>query len=132
LILLSKISVTVPSSYPDRKIPIKNWCFWDFREGRKKYLKKDFIIIPRELMKDNSLTKSDCFLFGNIYNLSRLNGYCFATNKVLSNLSFVKIRTINYSLKRLKEKGYINVERVKNDDLIQRRIYVNDMQDDSG
>ena len=83
-------------------------------------------------MKDNSLTKSDCFLFGNIYNLSRLNGYCFATNKVLSNLSFVKIRTINYSLKRLKEKGYINVERVKNDDLIQRRIYVNDMQDDSG
>ena len=32
----------------------------------------------------------------------------------------------------LKEKGYINVERVKNDDLIQRRIYVNDMQDDSG
>lgn len=92
----------------------------------KKYLKKDFIIIPRELMKDNSLTKSDCFLFGNIYNLSRLN------DKVLSNLSFVKIRTINYSLKRLKEKGYINVERVKNDDLIQRRIYVNDMQDDSG
>ena len=73
-----------------------------------------------------------CFLFGNIYNLSRLNGYCFATNKVLSNLSFVKIRTINYSLKRLKEKGYINVERIKNDVLIQRRIYVNDMQDDSG
>lgn len=96
------------------------------------YLKKDFIIIPRELMKDNSLTKSDCFLFGNIYNLSRLNGYCFTTNKVLSNLSFVKIRTINYYLKRLKGKGYINVERVKNDDLIQRRIYVNDMQDDSG
>lgn len=95
-------------------------------------MKKDFIIIPRELMKDNSLTKSDCFLFGNIYNLSRLNGYCFATNKVLSNLSFVKIRTINYSLKRLKEKGYINVEKIKNDDLIQRRIYVNDMQDDSG
>lgn len=121
----------VPSSYPDRKIPIKNWCFWDFRERRKKYLKKDFII-PRELMKDNSLTKSDFFLFRNIYNLSRLNSYCFATNKVLSNLSFVKIRTINYSLKRLKEKGYINVERVKNDDLIQRRIYVNDMQDDSG
>ena len=104
MILLSKISVTVPSSYPDRKIPIKNWRFWDFREMRKKYLKKDFIIIPRELMKDNSLTKSDCFLFGNIYNLSRLNGYCFATNRVLSNLSFVKIRTINYSLKRLKEK----------------------------
>lgn len=95
-------------------------------------MKKDFIIIPRELMKDNSLTKSDCFLFGNIYNLSRLNGYCFATNKVLSNLSFVKIRKINYSLKKLKEKGYINVERVKNDNLLQRRIYVNNMQDDSG
>ena len=36
------------------------------------------------------------------------------------------------ALHLLKEKGYINVERVKNDDLIQRRIYVNDMQDDSG
>ena len=22
--------VVVPSSYPDKKIPIKNWCFWDF------------------------------------------------------------------------------------------------------
>ena len=131
MILPRKIGVAVPSSYPDKKIPIKNWCFWDFKKGGKIF-EKDFIIIPRELMKDNGLTKSDCFLFGNIYNLSRLNGYCFATNKVLSNLSFVKIRTINYSLKRLKEKGYINVERVKNDDLIQRRIYVNDMQDDSG
>lgn len=98
-----------------RKYQLKIGIFGILRnEG--KCLKKDFIIIPRELIKDNSLTKSDCFLFGNIYNLSRLNGYCFATNKVLSNLSFVKIRTINYSLKRLKEKGYINVERVKNDD----------------
>ena len=105
--------------------------FLGFQRKEEKHLKKDFII-TRELMKDNSLTKSDCFLFGNIYNLSRLNGYCFATNKVLSNLSFVKIRTINYSLKRLKEKGYINDERVKNDDLIQRRIYVNNMHDDSG
>lgn len=73
-------------------------------------------------MKDNRLTKSDCFLFGNIYNLSRLNGYCFATNKVLSTLSFVKIRTINYSLKRLENKGYI---KIKNDNLTQRRIYIN-------
>lgn len=91
----------------------------------------DFIIIPRNIMKDKSLSKSDCFLLGNIYNLSRLNGYCFATNKVLSNLSFVKIRTINYSLRRLKEKGYIDIERIKNDELVQRRIYVNGMQDDS-
>ena len=35
LILLGKIGVVVPSSYPDKKIPIKNWCFWDFRERRK-------------------------------------------------------------------------------------------------
>mgnify|MGYP004468367339 FL=1 len=86
---------------------------------------KDFIIIPRKVMQDNSLTKSDCFLFGNIYNLSRLNGYCFATNKVLSTLSFVKIRTINYSLKRLENKGYIKIERIKTDNLTQRRIYIN-------
>ncbi len=76
-------------------------------------MKKDLIIIPRELMKDNSLTKSDCFLFGNIYNFIRLNGYCFATNKVLSNLSFVKIRTINYSLKRLKEKDILMLKELK-------------------
>lgn len=75
-------------------------------------------------MKDNSLTKSDCFLFGNIYNLSRRNGYCFATNKVLSTLSFVKIRTINYSLKRLENKGYIKIERIKNERLVQRRIFI--------
>ncbi len=101
--------------------------FLGFYRKESIIFEKRFYIIPRELIKDNSLTKSDCFLFGNIYNLSRLNGYCFATNIVLSNLSFVKIRTINYSLKRLKEKGYINIERVKNNDLLQRRIYVNDM-----
>ena len=94
-------------------------------------MKKDFIIIPREIMKDNSLTKSDCFLFGNIYNLSRLNGYCFATNRVLSALTFVKIRTINYSLKRLENKGYIRIERIRNSELIQRRIYITKgVQDD--
>jgi hypothetical protein len=92
----------------------------------------DFIIIPRELMRDNSLNKSDCFLFGNIYNLSRIYGYCFATNKVLSTLSFVKIRTINYALKRLERGGYIKIERIRNDNLIQRRIYVLiNLQDDS-
>lgn len=86
---------------------------------------KDFIIIPRKVMQDNSLTKSDCFLFGNIYNLSRLNGYCFSTNKVLSTLSFVKIRTINYSLKRLENKWYIKIERIKNSNLTQIRIFIN-------
>ena len=75
-----------------KKYQLKIGVFGILRK-EEKYLKKDFIIIPRELMKDNGLTKSDCFLFGNIYNLSRLNGYCFATNKVLSNLSFVKNNT---------------------------------------
>lgn len=84
-------------------------------------------------MKNSSLNKSDCFLFGNIYNLSRIYGYCFATNKVLSDLSFVKIRTINYALKRLENNGYIRIDRVRNDNMIQRRIYVTmHMQDDSG
>ena len=82
---------------------------------------KDFIIIPRRIMEDNSLTKSDCFLFGNIYNLSRLNGYCFATNKVLSTLSFVKIRTINYSLKRLENKENNNAKNIWSAILYRRR-----------
>ena len=37
-----------------------------------------------------------------------------------------------YQDKMQVSQGYINIERAKNDDLIQRRIYVNDMQDDSG
>ena len=116
--LIKKIGIFLEFLVPPKKL-------------RKEIFMNDFIIIPRELMRDSSLNKSDCFLFGNIYNLSRLNGYCFATNKVLSNLSFVKIRTINYSLNRLKDRGYITIERVRNKDLMQRRIYINDMHDDS-
>lgn len=92
--------------------------------------KDNFIILPRIIMEDSSLNKSDCFLFGNIYYLSKLYGYCFATNKTLSTLSYIKLRTLNYSLKRLQEKGYIKIIRIKEQDKIQRRIYVN-MQIDS-
>ena len=60
--------------------------------------------IPLSIKNDAKLSSNAKLLYGDIQLLCYKNGYCFATNKVLSNLSFVKIRTINYSLKRLKEK----------------------------
>lgn len=93
---------------------------------------RNFIMVPKSFMKNRNLTKSDCFLFGNIYSLCQKSGYCYSSNSKLSYQSSLKIRTLNYSLKRLEQNGYINIKRVRENGKIQRRIYItNKMQTDS-
>lgn len=87
---------------------------------------KNFVMLPKEFMKNRSLTKTDCFLFGNIYSLSRRTGYCYSPNSYLSNHAFIKLRTLNYSLKRLEQNGYITIIRVRDNGKIQRRIFITD------
>lgn len=85
---------------------------------------QNFVMIPNEFMKNRNLTKTDCFLFGHIYSLSQKVGYCYSTNNKLISQSFIKARTLNYSLKRLEQNGYIRIVKVRNNDRIQRRIYI--------
>lgn len=92
---------------------------------------KNFIMIPKEFMKNRNLTKTDCFLFGHIYSLSQKEGYCYSPNSKLISQSFIKIRTLNYSLKRLEQNGYIKIVRVRNKDRIQRRIYITEKMQNS-
>ena len=74
---------------------------------------KNFIMIPSDFINNSNLTKTDCFLFDHIYSLSRKEGYCYSTNQKLIEQSFIKTRTLNYSLKRLEENGYIKIVKVK-------------------
>lgn len=92
---------------------------------------KDFIMIPSNFINNSNLTKTDCFLFEHIYSLSRKEGYCYSTNQKLIEQSFIKQRTLNYSLKRLEENGYIKIVRVKYKGRIQRRIYITDKMQNS-
>lgn len=87
---------------------------------------KNFIIIPSDFINNSNLIKTDCFLFDHIYSLSRKEGYCYSTNQKLIEQSFIKTRTLNYSLKRLEENGYIKIVKVKYKGRIQRRIYITD------
>lgn len=92
---------------------------------------KNFVMIPKEFMKNRNLTKTDCFLFGHIYSLSRKEGYCYSSNSKLISQSFIKPRTLNYSLKRLEQNGYIKIVKVRNKDRKQRRIYITDKMQNS-
>lgn len=93
---------------------------------------KNFVLIPSNFIKNSNLTKTDCFLFGHIYSLSHKEGYCYSTNRKLMEQSFIKQRTLNYSLKRLEDLGYIKILKTRYKGNIQRRIYItNKMQCDS-
>lgn len=81
----------------------------------------DFIIIPRILFNDKSLTESDRMLLGLIVSLTLKSNYCFASNNYLAKYINKSKRTISYSLSKLKKLNYIKIEYVESN----RRIYIN-------
>lgn len=68
---------------------------------------EEFIVIPRLILNDDRLSKTDCILFGLLKSLSIKEGYCFCTNEYLAKYINTTVRNVNYSLSRLKKCGYI-------------------------
>jgi len=68
----------------------------------------DFIIIPYQLLEDNKISLVDERLYGIIYWLTKLkNEKCMASNKTLSELIKSTTGTVQNSLTKLEELGYI-------------------------
>lgn len=68
----------------------------------------DFIQIPHQLFGDRKITPGDCLLYGVIYWLSKLkDGKCIASNETLAETCFFTPGSIQNSLARLEERGYI-------------------------
>lgn len=87
-----------------------------------------YAVIPATILFNKDLKANEKLLYAIITILSNKEGYCFASNKYLSNLLNAQPHTISKWVSNLKDKGFVCLDMIKNDkgEIIQRRIYPND------
>lgn len=78
-------------------------------------------VIPSHLLLNRNLEPNAKILYAFIRNLTKKEGYCYASNSYLAELMDVDIRSVQIWLVSLKQQGYIEVEQD-----VQRRIYLTD------
>lgn len=79
-----------------------------------------YVEVPLIVLLDNDLSITSKLLMGLITTLSMQEGYCYASNKYLSNIMKISKRTITSCISSLRNKKYINVESKDNI----RKIYL--------
>lgn len=79
-----------------------------------------YVEVPVVVLLDEDLSTTTKLLMGLITTLSMQEGFCFASNRYLSNLMKVSRRTITSCIASLRKKTYIRVESEPNT----RRIYL--------
>lgn len=82
--------------------------------------KLKYVEVPVVVLLDEDLSTTTKLLMGLITTLSMQEGFCFASNRYLSNLMKVSRRTITSCIAYLRKKNYIRVESEPNT----RRIYL--------
>lgn len=79
-----------------------------------------YVEVPMIVLLDNDISSTSKLLMGLITTLTMKEGFCYASNKYLSNLLKVSRRTITSCISYLKRKNYIKVENDPN----MRKIYL--------
>ena len=79
-----------------------------------------YVEVPMIVLFDNDISSTSKLLMGLITTLTMKEGFCYASNKYLSNLLKVSRRTITSCISSLKRKNYIKVENDPN----MRKIYL--------
>lgn len=79
-----------------------------------------YVEVPMIVLLDNDISSTSKLLMGLITTLTMKEGFCYASNKYLSNLLKVSRRTITSCITSLKRKNYIKVENDPN----MRKIYL--------
>lgn len=79
-----------------------------------------YIEVPMVVLLDEDLSSTTKLLMGLITTLSMKDGYCYASNRYLSNLLKVSKRTISSSITILRRNNYLKID---NDDSA-RKIYL--------
>ncbi len=79
-----------------------------------------YVEVPMIVLLDNDISSTSKLLMGLITTLTMKEGFCFASNRYLSNLMKVSRRTITSCIASLRKKNYIRVESEPNT----RRIYL--------
>lgn len=81
-----------------------------------------YAIIPANVRYDENLKPNSKLLYGEITALASKNGVCYASNNYFAQLYNVDISTISKCITQLKDKDYIQVDYIVNDDKTKRRI----------
>ena len=79
-----------------------------------------YVQVPIVVLADVNISSTAKLLMGLITTLSMKDGYCYASNRYLSNLLKVSKRTISSSITALRRKKYVEIG---NDDSA-RKIYL--------
>lgn len=79
-----------------------------------------YIQVPMVVLLDEDLSSTTKLLMGLITTLSMKDGYCYASNRYLSNLLKVSKRTISSSITTLRRNNYLKID---NEDSA-RKIYL--------
>ena len=88
-----------------------------------------YSIIPSKILYNKELKANEKLLYAMITSLACKEGYCFATNNYFAEELGVHPKTISNWISDLREKNYLKVDIVRNENkqIIQRKIYINDV-----
>jgi len=85
-------------------------------------------MIPHAVLYDESLPATAKLLYGEIYRLSRANGYCYAKNKDFCQLLDRSASTVGGLLSALATAGYIRIHVIRSNgtsgEVVERRIFI--------
>ena len=88
-----------------------------------------YSIIPSKILYNKELKANEKLLYAMITSLACKEGYCFATNNYFAEELGVHPKTVSSWISDLRDKNYIKVEMIRkeNKQIIQRKIYINDV-----
>ena len=88
-----------------------------------------YSIIPSKILYNKELKANEKLLYAMITSLACKEGYCFATNNYFAEELGVHPKTVSSWISDLRDKNFIKVEMVRkeNKQIIQRKIYINDV-----
>lgn len=88
-----------------------------------------YSIIPSKILYNKELKANEKLLYAMITSLACKEGYCFATNNYFAKELGVHPKTVSSWISDLRDKDFVKVEviRDENKQIIQRKIYINDV-----
>lgn len=69
-----------------------------------------FAFITADVLNDEKIRDSEKLLYARIVSLTKKEGYCFATNKYLADISNCSVKTVIRRINNLKKYGYISTK----------------------
>ena len=81
-------------------------------------------VIPSQLLFNENICNSAIKLYAFVRGLSRIEGYCYATNAYLAECMNSEERNIQNLLKNLADEGFLEIQTDKKGIYWQRKIYV--------